>query len=183
MKPRIDIPALFSAVTAKVATALGIPVYFDFGKLKEVTRKLTQKDGGITTKSKKYPLVWLVMNYAESYGNMDEFTELQDITIMICTLTNPTDSTAQRIAGNFTNILYPIYDEFFNQLDDSGYFEDTGLLGFEYQKIDCPYWNEDIAKGDYNQFNDFIDAIQIRKLKLIVNESTCSRFQLIGAHY
>lgn len=179
-KPRINIPGLFSAVVASVATTLGRPVYFDYGKLKEITRKLTQLDGGITTKDKKYPLVWLVMNYAESYGNNDGFCELDDITIMICELTDPSSYTSARIAANFTPTLYPIYDAFMAELENSSYF-DHGMLEFQHQKIDCPYWNEDMTKGDYNQFNDFIDAIQIRKLKLIVNESTCSRFKLLAA--
>ena len=110
MKPRINIPALFQAVVDKVATNLNRPVYFDYGKLKEVARKLTQLDGGITTGDKKYPLVWLVMNYAETYGNMDEFCALDDITIMICTLTDISSYTSKRISTNFIPTLYPIYD-------------------------------------------------------------------------
>jgi hypothetical protein len=182
-KPRINIPALFAAMVANVSTSLGKPVYFDYGKLKEVTRKLTQLDGGITTKNKKYPLVWLVMNYAEDYGNTDEFCELNDVTIMICTLTDPSSYTSARVEANFIPVLYPIYDALVQELGDSYFFEDTGLLDFEHTKIDCPYWNEDAGIGDgkYNQFNDFIDAIQIRKLKLIVNESTCDRFRLLAA--
>lgn len=180
-KPRINIPALFAAVVVNVSDNLGRPVYFDYGKLKEVTRKLTQLDGGVTTKDKKYPLVWLVMNYAESYGDHDGFCELDDITIMICTLTNPSSYTSARIDANFTPTLYPIYDALIAELEDTWYF-DHELLEFQHQKIDCPYWNEDMAKGDYNQFNDFIDAIQIRGLKLLVNESICDRFQLIGSN-
>jgi hypothetical protein len=179
-KPRINIPALFAAVIAAVATRLGRPVYFDYGKLKEVTRKLTQLDMGVTTKDKKYPLVWLVMNYAESYGDHDGFCELDDITIMICELTDPSSYTSARMANNFEPTLYPIYDALMAELESSNYF-DHPILEFQHQKIDCPYWNEDMAKGDYNQFNDFIDAIQIRRMRLIVNEATCDRFRLLAA--
>lgn len=178
--PRINIPALFQSVVTQVATELDRAVYFDYGKLKEVTRKLTQKDMGITTGNKKYPLIWLVMNYAETYGNQIGFCELADITIMICSLTQPQLTTQQRMAVNFVPTLYPIYDSFINQLEESGYF-DHEALEFEHTKIDCPFWNEDMLKGDYDQFNDFIDAIQIRGMKLIVNESTCSRFKLLAA--
>lgn len=178
--PRINIPALFSAVVTKVSTTLNTPVYFDYGKLKEVTHKLTQLDGGITTGDKKYPLVWLVMNYAETYGDHIGFCELDDITIMICTLTDTTSYTSKRITTNFIPTLYPIYDALMNEFEDGGLFDHEGLE-FAHTKIDCPYWNEDMFKGDYNQFNDPIDAIQIRKLKLIVNESTCERFKLLAA--
>lgn len=177
--PRINIPELFNNVVTKVKRSLDRDVYFDYGKLREVSRKLTQKDLGVTTGNKKYPLIWLVMNYAETYGNSD-FCTLEDITIMFCMLTEPQLTTQQRIAKNFIPTLYPIYDEFLVQIDESGYFDNTGLSGYEHQKIDCPFWNEDMLKGDYNQFNDYIDAIQLRKLKLSVNESVCNRFKLLN---
>jgi hypothetical protein len=157
----VNIPELFKTVVSEVSTTLDRAVYFDYGKLKDVTRKLTQKDMGITTGNKKYPLIWLVMNYAEHYGNQDGFCELNSLTIMICNLTKPELTTQQRMIDNFIPNLYPIYDGFMSQLDDSGYFEPTGLAGVEHKKIDCPYWNEDMLKGDLNQFNDHIDAIQI----------------------
>ena len=181
-QPLVNIPAIFGEVVDRVAAKLKRSVYFDFGKLREVSRRLQQKDGGTSSKGKKYPLVWLVMNYAENYGDTDEYCELKGITIMICELTETDLSTADRIKKTFIPTLYPIYQALIEELGDCGFFDHTGVLDFKHQKIDCPYWNEDMKAGDKNQFADNIDAIQLRDLAMTVNQSTCDRFRLIAEH-
>lgn len=176
----VNIPAVFGQVVTNVATKLNRQIFYDYGKLKEIVRRLIAKGGGKTTKE-KYPLVWLVFNYGEDYGDTDEYCKLEDITIMICELSDDKMSTPERIAAKFIPTLYPIYQAFINELGDSGLFDHTGEIDFKHRKIDCPFWNEDMKAGDNNQFADFIDAIQIRGLKLTVNQATCEQFRLIAA--
>lgn len=180
----INIPALFATLAARVNTALSpdLPVYFDYGRYIEVTRNLTQKDGGITTKNKKYPLIWLVYPFTVQECIAGVGVEILDMQIIIATVTTQASTTPDRMAENFIPKLYPIYEELKRQIDNSGFFED---IDFEnvHKRIDQPYWDGKDGTSVANLFNDFIDAIQLKNIRLKVNEETCDRFALIsGLH-
>ena len=171
MTSPIFIPDLFSTIVKKVATAIGYPVYFDYGHYNEVTRNLTQKDRSISQRDKKYPLIWLVMDYIEEFGELDyEYCRLPDLQFIIAVPTSAAKTTSDRITDNFKTILYPIYVEFKNQIQQSGYFNNADPL--KHEKIDRPYWGgqDTLGNGQANLFNDFIDAIQLRRVVLNVNE-------------
>lgn len=184
----VNIPELFRAVAAKVNTTFStrstdpFPVYFDYGRYLEITRRLTQKTMGVESKSERFPLIWLVIPFEERNGQTEEYTDLTNLQIIIATLTKPDSTTPDRIADNFIPRLYPIYFELLNQVKESGYFSDIGY-GIEHRKIDQPYWDgkDGVSGGGANMFDDFIDAIQLKNISLTVNESTCDRFRLIGA--
>lgn len=192
MSTPISITDLFKDVAEKVNAVLStratdpFPVFFDYGYKNEVTRNLTHKDAGITTKDKKYPLIWLVMAFKERYvDDKDYYCELPDISIIIATITRNDSTSAQRIEANFVPRLYPIYTELLNQIAASGYFTVLSPESIPHEKIDRPYWGgeEETARtmtGSANLFNDFIDAIQIRGLNLFVNESVCDQFKLLN---
>jgi hypothetical protein len=177
-----NIPDLFADIAAKVDEALfsrdvdPFHVYFDYGHYAEVTRNLTNKDGGVTTKNKKYPLIWLVMDFVERRGELNFPVQLPDLHILIATKTDVDSTTPKRIASNFKPRLYPIYRELLYQMGQSGYFTVTEPETIPHEKIDRPFWGgQDVngANGVANLFNDHIDAIQVRKIKLFVNEQIC----------
>lgn len=180
------IPYLFRDIVAKVNAELSsrttdpFNVYYDFGHYAEVTKNLTQKDRSTSQRDKKYPLIWLVMDFVERF-TADEFgyCELPELQILIATVTTPKLSTAERIEKTYVPRLYPIYEELKNQMELSGYFDMSGPF-FPHEKIDRPYWGGQDANGNgqANLFNDFIDAIQLRKIKLKVNEEVCDQFNI-----
>jgi len=183
----IHIPDLFKAVVSKVDEALfsravdPFHVYFDYGHVTEVTRNLTQKDLSISQKNKKYPLIWLVMDFEEEAGTIDDnYCNLPALQLFLCMPSRAEISTDERMQLNFFPRLYPMYIELLNQIDASGYFNLLNPLNIPHKRILRPYWDGKEGTGLSNYFNDFIDAIQIRNLTLQVNESVCDEFNILS---
>lgn len=188
MANSIHIPGLFKDVVNAVDETLftravdPFHVYFDYGHYAEVVRNLTSKEGGITTKNKMYPLIWLVMDFEESFGGIDgEYCDLPAIQMFIAMPSKPDISTDERMQKNFFPRLYPIYEELMNQIALSGYFDAVDPADIIHKRILRPYWGGQDANGNgtANLFNDFIDAIQIRNMTLKVNVAVCDQFKLL----
>ena len=183
------IPDIFKDVVAKVSTALTTPVglvpailttpvYFNYGHYADVLKDLKAKDGGITTQDKKYPLIWLVMDYVEKKGiDLGLQAQIPNLTILIVTPTTPTDNIADKMVKNFVPILYPIYQELLTQISKEVRLKNSIVSQINHEKIDRPYWglNSGIngSNGEANLFNDFIDAIEIRNLDISVKRKIC----------
>lgn len=171
----IHIPTLFENIVAKVDAELNTGtspkrVYFDYGHYVDVTRNLGDKDKSISQKGDKYPLIWLVMDFEERFGGEEyEYCELPDLQFIIAVPTKPAINARKRTEETFTPTLYPIYEEFKKQIAYSGYFGNAEPL--EHTKIDRPYWGgqDGLGNGQANLFNDFIDAIQLKRVRLNVN--------------
>lgn len=180
------IPELFEKVAERVNAVTSsrsvdaFQTFFQYGHLAEVTRKLADLESSVNYKDKKYPLIWLVMDFVEKCGDFkDGYCQLPDIQILIATSTEPNLYTKDRITKTFKPRLIPVYREFINQLSSSGFFFDTHEDYVPHERILRPYWGVESASGNTaNIFNDYIDAIQIRKLSLKVNENVCNQFNL-----
>lgn len=177
----INIPGLFSQIAANVDSVLsarddaGFSVFYDFGHYQEVLKNLIIQDKAVT-KKKKFPLIWLVMDFTERYGpSINGYCVLPKIDLLIAMPTKPSLSTSERINQNFTPFLYPIYEELLRQIASSSLFLEQSVKELAHEKIDRPYWGmQDVSgNGTANLFNDFIDAIQIRGLQLTVNQARC----------
>jgi len=179
----INIPELFlpvaAVVNAKFSTRGEDPfsVFFDYGHYIEVTRNLIQKENSISQKDKKYPLIWLVMDFPERFDRQSiGYCQLPRLDFIIAVPTEPELSTPERITKNFKPRLYPIYEAFMNAIVTSNIFYEQSLSELEYEKIDRPYWGgqDSNGNGQANLFNDKIDAVQIRGLKLtVINSLPC----------
>lgn len=182
----VNIPALWAAIAEKVDAKLfgrtidPFHVWFDYGRYLEITKRLTEKQQGTTEKLKRFPLIWLVIPFDEEYGKTDQVCELTNLQIIIATQTEVDSTTPDRMVDNFIPRLYPIYEELLKQIKISGFFSE---IGYEvpHKKVDQPYWDgKDNGAQQANMFNDAIDAIQLKNIRLTVNETTCERFRLIG---
>lgn len=180
----VNIYALFSQLVAKVNTAtmarvVPFPTFYDYGRYIEVTRNLMQKDSGITTKDKKYPLIWIVVPYdvTETIPGID--CEIKNMQIIIATVTKQASTTPERITDNFIPYLWPIYDELRKQIDNSGFFSDIDYENLHI-RTDQPYWDGKDGTSAANFFGDYIDAIQLKNIRLKVTEQTCQKFSLIS---
>jgi hypothetical protein len=187
----IIIKELFEDITGKVNGVLStraqdpFSVQFDYGNYSEVVKNLTDKGRATTTASrKKYPLIWLVMDFPERFsgGNTDYYCELPNLQLLIVMGTSKTESTAKRYEKYFLPRLYPIYEQLKKQMVDSGFFTLLSTEAIPHEKIDRPYWGgQDSGDGKTNLFNDYIDCIQIRNLKLFVNENVPDRFRILSS--
>lgn len=166
------IPDLVASVVAKVDTYFSsragdpFPVYFDFGHYTEVTRNLTNKEGN-PQKPDKYPLVWLVMDMEENMGKLGVYADI-NMHLILAMDTEATLTMQERRDTRFLPRLYPIYARLLLELKQSKSFQASGLI--QHTKIDRPYWGgqDSYGNGTGNLFNDNIDAIQIKNLKISV---------------
>lgn len=186
MMDYILIPSIFQKIAQRVDVAMStrtvdpFHTYFDYGHYAEVVRNLKEKDGSINAKNSKYPLIWLVMDFVEKCGDVqDSYCLLPDLQLLIASGTSIEETTASRIENNFKNRLIPVYREFMSQLAASGFFFNIDADYVPHERILRPYWGgQETGNGTANLFNDFIDCIQIRKLRLRVNENVCNQFNL-----
>jgi hypothetical protein len=171
------IPDRIGEVVSKVdevlSTQYDFNVNYDWGHDLPVINNLSRKDKDIS-RPKKYPLVWFVMNFKESMGNIGVYARLTGIRIYIMTSTKVNYTMKERRDNTFLPILYPIYAELIKQFSLSETFKPNSEMAIEHTKIDMPYWSEDGQKTNF--YNDFIDAIQIADLKLDVKRipQTCT---------
>jgi len=182
----IVIPYMIGDVVAKANTVLLpklqaakpniVGINYQYGPFLEVCATIMQNTKNDGTSAKKYPLVCLVLPITEnSDGKVVGIDQNTPITLIIATISNPTDKSAARYAKNFIPILYPIVDEILEQFDnDSRFlFESKDLIN--HTKTDYPYWGgapdaKDAQKA--NPFGDWCDAIEL-KINLKINTSNC----------
>lgn len=119
---------------------------------------------------KRFPLVGVFVPIREGKGRQIGIDGIEGIRMCIAMVSNHTDRTPDRYVKNFKPILYPIYYEFLNQLSLDKRIMNTGANSFKHTKIDWPYYNPDQEK---NAFNEYVDAIEIRDLELLINLKHC----------
>lgn len=148
-----------------------VAINYQYGEYKEVFNTLVQQgkaDGG----AKKYPLVWLWMPITLDSGDRVGIADVSPLRIIIARWGNNTDKTAARYANNFKPVLYPIYLELLNQL-----YLDPRIIadakGIPHRHIDWPYWGGDSPPEDANPFSDYVDAIEIKDLKINLLLKNC----------
>lgn len=166
-------PYVWRDIIAKVAVQVGFPVLFDWGHYEEVQKQLQMKTGGMTdNERKKYPLVWLVCDFAEDKGdNMDLYSENKH-QLIIAMNTDVNYTMQQRAEISFLPVLYPIYSSILTQIHKDFRFESSARDLIKHTKIDRPYWAGGQKMGQ-NLFSDFIDALEIRDLQVQIKQPVC----------
>jgi hypothetical protein len=159
------IPDLMARVIEEMNETMEFEVFYDFGRVSDIVQNLTEKDGSVSLKGRKYPLIWLVMDFEERY--MTSVCEL-NLKMFIVDITEATYNMEKRRDEVFLPILYPIYTGLLTALSQSTTFGRPSFDRIEHTKIDRPYWS-----GQDNVFNDHIDAIEINNLKLFVKRKLC----------
>lgn len=157
-------------------------VHYMNGHPVEIVNRLSERDKDNVFKWKKYPLVGLFMDFPETFGRSLGLEEVS-LHLIIARATNPDLITDQRYEKNFIPVLYPIYEKLMQTFHTFTYgrngkpFQTRSESDIVHTKIDRPYWGrETFLKNEANMFNDYIDAIEIRDLKLNINlnhKTTC----------
>lgn len=149
-------------------------VYFKHGHPLEIIRELQTMSKAANKKGQRYPLIALFRDFPEERGTDEGIYSVPRLNIFIIALTNATFTTDQRKEKNFKPILYPILEEFFNQIAISGKFLPGRIGAFSYTQIDHYFWGrESIYGAEANIFTDWIDCIELKDFKLPVERYTC----------
>ena len=159
-----DIIRHFDEVVQGAAAELNTDLFFYYGNEVAVSSDLTIKANAISEATRRrYPLVWLVMPFEEEKkGGLHTVTAQ----LVIATSTDMNYSTEQRMGKVFKPVLYPIYEALLQQISRSKAFGMPAVRHINHTKIDFPYW----GAGQKNFFNDFIDAIQVKNLKVPIKQ-------------
>lgn len=179
MSEQLNIPGLFKQIVDKVnttfSTRLTSPfnVYFYYGVHDVVKKQLQTLDESIFMKDLKFPMIWLVTPIAENCPAGAEYAcDLTDVMVLICMKSDSTSSNDARNTSIFETYIRPIYEELKKQMDNSYFFTITSSNSIPHEVREWPYHSgTEAASGKMNLFDDFIDCLQIRRMRLQVNHS------------
>lgn len=156
-----------AAVIAKVNTALTDanfgtrPVYYMYGHPMEINNRLQELSASPTEANKKFPLIILFTDITIDRSLIGFYGSTQ-LRMLIANFTLPEYISEQRTDINFKPILHPIKKELINQIERHGQFTYENEL--TYKETDMYYYGSQI--NNQNVFNDRIDAIELRDIKL-----------------
>lgn len=135
----------------------------------ELIETLSQADGSAEERYNKYPLIHLVRDFYEERGQDPGAYATASLNIIIIHQTVNTYKVADREVNVFKPVLYPIYQEFLEQLDKSGWTKSGDLETFRHRKIDHAFW----GNRKLETLNDYVDAIEIQNLNIKINFFNC----------
>lgn len=174
-----EIGAVVEAVSTKLLTQLQAfdplitGVHYQYGHPLEIIETLKQMDESQDYKFRRYPFIGLFQDFPQEVGEVGFDSEVT-LHLIIARFTVNTYKAAQRYENNFKPVLYPIYLEFLEQLNFSKAFMKYAPNQIPHTKIDRLYWGrEGLYKNEGNIFNDFLDCIEIRNLKLKTYLNIC----------
>lgn len=146
--------------------------YYMYGRPQKIAALLSEKDEDKEWKYKKYPLVILFQEFTETRGG-ELFDSVADVTLAFVAQADPQNRTLNRDDSNFVNVLYPIYDLFFEELQASALFDTlTGAEALSHDLTESPYWGTEGQYGNTaNIMNDTLDALFVENLNLRLNKS------------
>lgn len=124
----------------------------------------------------KYPLIALFQDFEEEKGTRRDIESKVKLSLAIVMMTDPLYKAALRYENTFKAVLYPLYALLIKSIVQSGYFAEITLSNPpKHKKIDRLYWGKSGLYGNTaNQFNDFVDAIELADLELLVWKQHCT---------
>jgi len=160
------LPDILKGVVERVNNNLSFEVFFDYGLYQDVSKNIYK--GG-----DQFPLVWLVMNFTETRGKRFDIYADVSAQIIIGMPTEIEYSMQERVDINFKPRLLPIYRELLKQISKEKNLMVGSVNMIQHSKIDLPYWGGGENTGSENLWKKFIDAIQIKDLKLLIKHKNC----------
>ena len=162
-----------TGITASTWNALA--PYYLFGHPRDISNTLLEKDGQSEPyRYQKYPLIALVQDFNEKKGENILYDGLANLNFIICNITKQEYNSVDRYDNNFRTILYPLYDSFIAAIkSDLNFIVRKGVV--KHTKTDNLYLGKTGIYGNIgNIYNDFLDAISIRDMELIIKKNKCT---------
>lgn len=154
---------LQSETIPAVKAETGLPVQFDAGHYIELSNRIDQKKKGVNPVV--YPLVWLVMDFAQVYTAASSWEyDVDRAKLFIVHKSDGTSSSLNRIETVFKPVLIPIWEAIKKSIQGSILFINPLI---EPTIILRPY-AAGVNDKSANLFNDTVDAIEISNISLRV---------------
>lgn len=148
-------------------------VHYMHGHPIEVINKLGQKDKSNNLMFDKYPLIALFQDFGER-NTRDFGISEATINIILARATRPDYTAEERYNYNFKPFLYPMYDRLLSWIERSGNFLVYNKNLIQHEKIDRLFWgNSGLYGNKANVFNDWIDCIEIKNMRLRFYNNKC----------
>lgn len=179
LPPPVYITDIFNEWMAKVNTKLTFGVHRYSAHILEVLENLKQLDNSGNS-DLKYPVVILICDFEEQIGqnkSIEYGYEIATLNFVIASTTDRNFKQPERLTQNFKPVLYPIYNALLESiLESSSVYKFTGTIeDIPHVKYDRYFWGrEKIFGNDANTFNDYIDAIEIRGMKIKIRMPWCN---------
>lgn len=169
MTPIPYLPDIFEGIVARVNTIFStrptdpFTVYYDKGIYTQVAKNIYKLANAT------FPLVWLVMNFVENFGDDLEIAYSTTAHLIIAMPTDEKFTQEQRDEQKFKPRLIPIYDTLIDEIwkDENLQFEGP-KESVKHKRSLNPYWGGGPTNGTDNKnlFDNYIDAIQVIGLEL-----------------
>lgn len=162
-------------VKTKYDTIDGEKPYFLYGHPVDITNQLSIKDESSVERYKKYPLICLLLDVKENHNVNLNFQYSCSPQILILTETDPAYISSQRTISTFKPILYPLYFNLLEAMEESGHvFYD--FSGIDHEMTPHYFWGkEGIKMRGYDGliFNEYLDGIQVDFNNLKIFKNNC----------
>lgn len=143
---------------------------FMFGHPTEIKMEMKAMSEDPTLRYQKFPVIMLFSDVINSPTTVRGCFNDVTLNMVIAMNTEPQYLAAQCVTENFIPILRPIYQEFIQEIYRCGYFWIQSPLHILGRDIERFYWGKSDMDGNTaNKGYDFIDAIEIKNLKLTVS--------------
>ena len=140
----------------------GLQPYYDYGHILDILVKLTIKDGNDIEKFQKYPLICLITDIEQNYGTDQGFLYEFAPRVLILQQTDQNYTSQERTENIFKNTLYPIYNQFMQDVASYEHFYFSPTNYVRHSKTDRYSWGASGIFGNLGViFNDYLDGIEI----------------------
>lgn len=149
-------------------------INYAYGHPKELIGTLAQLDRTTQLKFTKYPLVYLLMDFAEDRNKMLGSYASVNLNIILLHQTDDTYKMEERMNYVFKPVLYPIYYALLRGITEHRLVNEGDPQELRHKKFDRGYWGREAIGGtDGNQLNDYVDALDITNLQFTILNNNC----------
>jgi hypothetical protein len=160
-----DVPSIIGDIVEQLSfnleAELGHKVAYKHGTWKSIQGRIVDESTGTVIKDATFPLICLIQVFEEKFDADSAYSELT-LTLLFCNISEPAWYSEDRYANNYLPILYPMYAEFMQLVNDSPYFVGYNELYPEHTKIDDLH----LPETDANKLPACLDGLWIRNMKL-----------------
>ena len=160
-----DVPSIIGDIVEQLSVnleaELGHKVAYKHGTWKSIQGRIVDESTGTIIKDATFPLICLIQVFEEKFDADSAYSELT-LTLLFCNISEPAWYSEDRYANNYLPILYPMYAEFMQLINESPYFVGYNELYPEHTKIDDLH----LPETDANKLPACLDGLWIRNMKL-----------------
>lgn len=163
---------IFRDIVAGVSKDVGYMVNYQFGDWQYMAKTLSAMGKAPVTAGRKYPMIGLYSPFDEDKSNPSLTSVSLSLIIAVNTLGNYTNE--ERLEKSFKATLYPVYDILIRRISNDRKFDiGPGAIVSHVKTDNFRYGRAGVYGEGKSEFDDRIDAIDIKDLRLNVKNITC----------